>query len=695
MTFSFQEASMEAQRIATWWIKWEDLNWPNADGVDNIQRRADGFAQAGVSAAMIFGAHFRWDFLPMHAQLHDYIATVAEALHRRGIKLYDHHSATLTHRYHTKEELRRIMLDSAPHLPFCPSFEAAESWCYKGKCLNDWRMLDVRTGKPVFLPQYMAECYCCRNPGFISAYLDYVRTLVRDTGIDGLSADDTIHMGSYASCGCAYCRAELRRRSGIDLPPVEDRTFWGNWDNSAWRSWIDLRFDTVGQFFEALRAALPDGFMLTACGGASASGYSVAAASDAMQFAKGSNYVNMELVGNTPPYRHDPLTVNIPIRQRFSNASHHHAVARLHGTRFFNTGFAHSKVSANCIWAICKALGGDAWIGTLKSRLGLPDHILDTVPNEEDIVGNAFNFEKDHPELFEGELAVQVGVYFSYETRNHTMFGSLFSGYCEDYSETLALLFRKAISAHTLFRFPDSADRYPVILLPSAAQINPDELRAMNRYLSDGGRIIATGPSALPGCRNHYSLPTKADVPAEEFFPSVPDGIHLKQPDWLRMKLPASAVPEGWTEPRKGLFYHPIRASEGKNGDGLIGLCRSLIKPMQAEVISAKGFLTTLFQSERRCIVHLLAEEYDVNIDRKLDSMRTHRSRVNYITGAEPLGTNSTVLIKADLPIRIYAPFCSEQPSAEHHGGSYTVYLPKGCAYAIVSFDLTASRQMH
>ncbi|MBR5258408.1 MAG: hypothetical protein IKV51_05630, partial [Clostridia bacterium] len=208
------------ERIATWWIRWEDLEWPGGDVSERIKRRAGAFAEAQVSAAMIFGAHFRWDFLPMFTQLNDYIAFVSEELHKYGIKLFDHHSVTLTHRYRTKEQLRRIMLDSAPHLPLCPSFEAAESWRYKGTLLNDWRMLDVRDYKPVYLPQYMAESFCYRNPGFISAYTDYAARLVRDTGIDGLSADDTVHMGGYISCGCEYCRAELKRRSGTELPPA-------------------------------------------------------------------------------------------------------------------------------------------------------------------------------------------------------------------------------------------------------------------------------------------------------------------------------------------------------------------------------------------------------------------------------------------------------------------------------------------
>ena len=65
---------MRPERIATWWIQWKDLDWPNADNMDGIKRRAEGFARADVTAAMLFGAHFRWDYLPVFPLLHDYIA---------------------------------------------------------------------------------------------------------------------------------------------------------------------------------------------------------------------------------------------------------------------------------------------------------------------------------------------------------------------------------------------------------------------------------------------------------------------------------------------------------------------------------------------------------------------------------------------------------------------------------------------
>jgi hypothetical protein len=97
--------------------------------------------------------------------------------------------------------------------------------------------------------------------------------------------------------------------------------------------------------------------------------------------------------------------------------------------------------------------------------LGLPKKILDTLPNEADIVGEAFGFEKNHPELFDGEFPAQVGVYFSYETRNHTLFGSLNHGYFCDYRETLTALFREGVSLQTVFSFPKDCSTYSVLLL--------------------------------------------------------------------------------------------------------------------------------------------------------------------------------------------------------------------------------------
>ena len=674
------------ERMATWWMHWPDLQWPDSDNLDKIKARADGFAEAGVTAAMFFGAHFRWDFLPVFPLLHDYIATVAEQLHSRGVKLFDHHSVNLVHRYSTREEMRRVMIHSGPHLPFSPTFEAAESWQYKGKYLNDWRMLDVKSGKPLWFPQYTAQGFCPRNPEFRESYQSYAKQLIADTGIDGLSADDAMYFLGYNACSCEHCRSELRRRTGIELPNAEDRSFWGNWDNPAWHQWIDLRLEGCGEFYRQLRAVLPHDFMLTGCGANSASAKGAMNASDARNFLQGWNYVNMEMSGNTPPYKQDKQTANTPIAHRLVNASHHQAAARERGVGAFCTGFAHSAKQANVVWAVSKMLGADAWIGTLKTRLGLPWHILNTIPNEQDIVGQAFCFERDHAALLEGGIVGQLGVYFSYETRNHSCYGNLDKGYAKDYADTLRLLFQKGISPHTVFEFPKDASHYPLLLLPGAARMTDAEKAAMAQYLAAGGKVIALGPTAIDGCKHNWVLPNRVDEPAEAFFSSVPDGVHVRQPQWLTATTVTAQHEDHWQQPRDGLYYNPCRPSQTDAG-ALLALVERFAKPMPIKLLRSEGFLSTLMEDESGYTLQLVAEDYDVDIDHKLDEMRVHRSRVNLITHIAPLGTDGTVLVQSPSAPVVHTPFCDGAATVSTEGNTCRISLPQTCAYALLRFE--------
>jgi hypothetical protein len=57
---------------------------------NKIKRRAEEAAKANVTTAVLFGAHFRWDYLPYFELLHDHIAATAELVLDGGntIQLY-------------------------------------------------------------------------------------------------------------------------------------------------------------------------------------------------------------------------------------------------------------------------------------------------------------------------------------------------------------------------------------------------------------------------------------------------------------------------------------------------------------------------------------------------------------------------------------------------------------------------------
>ncbi len=677
----------EPKRITTWWIRFGDLNWPRPEGRDLIRRRAEKAAAANATTAMIFGAHFRWDYLPYFELLHDYIAAVAEELHSLGLELWDHHSVNLVHRYDTREEMRHVMLHSGPHLPLSPSRAAAASWEYEGKRLNDWRMTDVRTGEPLRYPQYAGEGFCVRNPDFLDAYLSYVKKLIRDTGIDGLSADDPIHYMHFASCGCPHCRAELKRRTGLDLPPVTDLSFWGNWDNPAWQEWIDLRYEATGSFFRRLSAAVPPGFEILSCGADSAAPNAVAAASDGRRFLEGCTRVNIEMSGNTPPCR-DPLTNNTPVASRYVTSSLHRSAAQETGARCFSTGFAFSESTADIIWALNKALDSDCWLITLKPRLGLPDRILDTLPDEDDIIGPAYTFEKKHPELFGGEPAGRTAVYYSYTARDRSLYGSLLKGYYADFRAVMTGLFAAGACPVTVTKAPDPRV-CPVLLLPGAAVLSEEEQAALAGYLAAGGKIVASAPCALPDCPSGPALPNAAGAGPETFFRRSEDGIHLLQAPWIRREIPR---PSGGTltEIRPGLFFHSGKASDPAVCAEMLETARRFAPPLPVQILSADGYYVTMYQNQGGLTAHLLAVEYDTVLDEELEKLRGHRSRVNLITRAVPKGIGRTVRFRASSRPEVFLPFRDEAPVLREDRETFTLELPENCFYILLRFPLSA-----
>ncbi|MBE6702304.1 MAG: hypothetical protein E7585_02695 [Ruminococcaceae bacterium] len=677
------------KRIINWWLTWEDLNWPSVDIGEKIKRRAEQAAKANVTTAILFGAHFRWDYLPYFTLLHDHIATTCEELHKYGIELYDRHSVNLIHRYDTRDEMRHVMLHSGPHIPFSPSREAAATWEYNGKRLNDWRMIDVRDGSVLYYPQYASEGFCYRNPDFIQAYCDYAKKLVADTGIDGLAAEDPVHYMHYKSCACPHCRAELKRRAGVELPSVDDRSFWGNWENPAWREWIDLRYEAGKEFFQKLTPHLPKGFPITTCGSNSASNGVNGSASDASRFiAGGSNYVHMEMSGNTPPYKKDPVTANTQIPERMVGFSHHQAVARENGIRSFSTGYGFSEPSANIIWAVNKVLDTDCCFSTLKARLGLPDHVLRQLPDEPELVKTAYTFEKEHPELFTADQIAQIGVFFSYETRNNSFFGNLSKGYYRDYARTLRALFAAGISAHTVLHIPTDTREYPVIILASVALMTAEEKKTLGEYIANGGIVLVCGPSALEACENQWVLPTQPQIDTpNDFFCTIANGVWHKYAEWTtNTTLNESAEPNEWRAAATQIYYNPHRIGDGKIEESFLALVNRFIRKMPIEIVSSKGYLTTTFQSEDAYIMHFLAADYDTDIDHDLDDIRFHRSRVNFVNKVTPINVAEKIAVRTKLGAEVFTPFNDEKATISHDNDICEIQLPPHTSYAILKF---------
>ena len=676
---------MKPKRIAAWWYSLEDLNWPSVDGKEKIEKYAKELYDSDVDTVILYGAHFRFDWLPYFTILHSYIKAIADELHKYGIKLFDHHSVNLVHRYTTVEEMERCMVHSAPHIPFSPSREAAASWEYEGKKLNDWRMIDVKTREPLYYPQYSAEGFCYRNPDFIDAYTSYAKRLVADTGIDGLMADDAVNYMHMNSCACPHCRAELKKRTGHELPDMYDTNFWGNFSNPDFLEWIKLRFEASGNFYEKLRAALPEDFTLTACGNASAPANAIGNGADVRQFLCGCNYANLELCGNTPAYKHDPVTVNATMQKKIVDSSLHYAVAKEKGYRCFGTGYGFTEPSAEIIWATNKFVGADCYMSTLKPRLGLKKAELAKLPNEAQLVKNVFHFEKEHEDLFSLSTAANIGVYYSYNTRNTTFFGATSGGFFRDYSATLLSLLEAGQSAETIVHFPKDNKTIKAVIIPSAVVVTGEEQSDMEAYIKAGGIVYATGYSGLPGVNNTASLPDRPGVKAEDFFSKIRDKVWHKSAAWVT----DTTFPElsgDWQTLANGVRFNPHRCGEKAFFDEFLNVLRNDLEKSSVELISQKGYLVNRFGDEAHQVIHFLAADYDTEIDKHLDEIRFHRSRVNLITKVTPIGISRVLVFESRLEPTVYLPITKGEAKIEREGEKITITLPENTSYAIVEF---------
>jgi hypothetical protein len=249
--------------MVSWWFSWDDLKWPALEIIDKWKRRANTYQRIGVNAVTTFGVHFRWDWLNYFDRYDAMLKNLVEICHDRGIKVIDHHSNQLTHHIRDEKDREHIVINQDHHLPLFP-----DNWSNQvinGKKLSDWRIVSAKTEKPAFLHGYLAEAFCPNNPDYLEEYYAYVKRLVRNTGIDGVMSDDTAFHPDIYSCTCEHCRTRFKRLTGQDIPDAEDAGFWNNYTNPLFQDWVQMRYNSVDEFYRGLRTALPDNVAMWGC----------------------------------------------------------------------------------------------------------------------------------------------------------------------------------------------------------------------------------------------------------------------------------------------------------------------------------------------------------------------------------------------------------------------------------------------
>jgi hypothetical protein len=668
----------ERYRAVSWWLTWEDLTWPNDELKDKIRRRADRCASSGVNCCLVFGAHFRWDFMPVWGRLHDLVRHIREELQQRGIVLIDHHSSVLVHRTRNAEDALNIWRRNRHHVPFYPSAETAAEWRFNGSRLNDWRMIDVETGGPVYLPAYNAEQFCMNNPAFREAYHKYTRQLLRETGIHGLMSDDGIFYGGWQACACPYCRERFDKQYGRKLPPTSDLGFWGNRRSEAFADWIDMRFRSSGDWLAELKKVLPAGFpFLTCC--SSSDGYNMPAVGMSYQdFIRSCNLVLLEMVGSTP-------SAAGTWDNRIPSQLLHLGIASDHRVNCFGLGYGFFPDTAFFVWALNRFLGSDCWFSTLKGRLNAPPAELDALADDSELVEEGFRWEKANPSLFRGDVDTDTVVFFSRATRDH--YGQCVADYVGDYYAACLELMRAGLSYEVCTAIPEPGRRRRLVL-SGAACLSMDERRRLARFLEGGGVVIATGPAghyderARPARRPWLEeFGAAVDMVEPSRNGSFPPGKDLGPGTGIARCAPSEALRarlrDGWfTAPMgKGrLLWRPERMTDRAAAAAVV----AMVKQGQAPAPAVEGlpaeWRARQYKDGRRLLIHAIPGKVEVAFHATLQNQVTRERVIEKLTYT-PLRGSLTVRPPAAVnEVRLHSPdLPGPRAGRRDTGGAWTV----------------------
>ena len=598
---------MYRYRMLSWWLRKNDLPFPQQAVKDKFRYRADRFAAENVNTAIIFGAHFRWDFRQVWSELHEMLRFIADELHDRGIQLYDHHSSVLNCYYNddpnrfnaTFSNHRQILMSPPESSPLPEDFQ------------DDWKMIDVTTGKPAFLPVYGAQEFCFNLPDFITAYQQYLRKLLRETNIDGLMSDDAFYYPHFNACGCRFCRERFKREYNCELPPASDIKFWGNWSNAEFRNWIRMRYRSVEDFMRKVKEILPDNFpLLSCCSGSAGPGTNGSGLNYREFIHGGANVIMLEMCNNTPSLD-GHLTNYLP------QQLHHLALAAENHLPCIGLGYGFSADAARIIWAFNKFLGSDMWFSSLVHRLGLTDKVMAQMPDDPELVGGIFNIEARFAEWFEGKSCAPVAIWYSVATLRN--YGGNSSDYYEDYKKLCNSLFLAGYDINILMELPKPNSQYQVLLIPSAACLSDEEIKHIECWRESGKTLIISGPFGFFDEQGNRRHPDFAAMHKRRIsLPDLNRSGKFPTPESVLPVPPVECLSERQLEVIKpALYWFPKRYNSQ-----LEAKCFELLEQQVSPIKNTGWYFRSFHDQKGRLLLHCLVAEYMQSLDETLEALR-------------------------------------------------------------------------
>ncbi|MGC9003929.1 MAG: beta-galactosidase trimerization domain-containing protein [bacterium] len=431
-----------------------------------VEERVKEIREMGFNSIILFGFHYRMYFPPEKREdIVKKIGMISDICHKYGLKVFEHHSATLVPAHHIYLNGKDIKTEDIPPPSQAPYIA--------------WAPVDARTGKPDVVKSYDGIFLCPNNPGHQEAYLQHVRDILTKTSVDGLMSDDVEYLEDYYSCACPFCKAKFKKETGIELPPADDKGFWGNYQNAAFRKWLRFRQKSVGDHYERLRELrdkLKPSLPLLACQ-ADPTGLLIALqwALPVEEIARGADILFYEACGS-PFWR-----VYFPgWKEIASNILFLKGLGERLNMPVLVLFYPQQEEEWFFCWSLAKSFGANVWFSPSKA---VKDYI---------------KWEENHPYLFYNSTPMaNIAILFSRNTRDLYVKNSLFlrewEGWCSALLEN-SIPFRVITDDDINL---ERLSRYQLLILPDIACLSDKQVSVIKEFVRKGGKLVATGETSL------------------------------------------------------------------------------------------------------------------------------------------------------------------------------------------------------
>jgi len=499
--------------------------------VNDFEKKAKALHNGGINTVIIAGFHFRWDWYYLWPELTQALVRIVNACHKYGIRVIEHHSSVLKSFYPNKEELeiykKKFDLNRYPwfsqHIKDVTCDPVIDNIPF-----SSMYQVDIRTGEPSW-SYYHGHIFCFNNPDYQRIYFRYLEDLYR-TGIDGIMTDDIQFMPCIYSCGCYWCRKLFTEQHGYEIPEkdTEDRSFFFNFDNPAFRAFIRFRSNShiahhhrVNEHFQKLGyiMARPNYCSAsTSVFGVVGTGYDLEGAAPCF------NTVFTEICHSEEQLSCWAWTVH--------ELKHKSALAARYRIPAMALFYSANQSQGYFHWALSKILGQNLWLS------GGSGSSIDFNAHKEALLSKQGNvFQQQHPKLYIHPVScARVAVFFSrntmmnYQAASGESFTNEYAGWCQQ-------LFKNNILFDVILD-DDIEDisvlkKYDLIILPNTACMSDVQTDNITQFVKEGGGLIATFETGhydqtgehrkIPALQELFGIKDLGLIPSQNFWKAGPD----------------------------------------------------------------------------------------------------------------------------------------------------------------------------